>query len=221
MKTSVCLDENLHYKRQWNWALFLSSGLFPAVLTMLYYWSHAKIRGAWKVGERQEKRKWSDPISYKLQTSYCSPVGWGSYNLNCVFSFLSLICLAWNCQWVSVNWLTEWMGEQITILNLPLLLLIITWASSDHWHMSRRETNCSVMLEDLNLKDLRYAILTIKTLSSTPGLESQLGALGHGFNLCVPQLPKLYHGDKYSTCLIGWGINKSLSEVHRMVSGIW
>lgn len=30
------------------------------------------------------------------------------------------------------------------------------------------------MLEDLNLKDLRYAILTIKTLSSTPGLESQL-----------------------------------------------
>lgn len=59
-----------------------------------------------------------------------------------------------------------------------LLLLIITWASSDHWHMSRRETNCSVMLEDLNLKDLRYAILTIKTLSSTPGLESQLGLWG-------------------------------------------
>lgn len=86
--------------------------------------------GRWERGKK--KRKWSDPISYKLQTSYCSPVGWGSYNLNCVFSFLSLICLAWNCQWVSVNWLTEWMGEQITILNLPLLLLIITWASSDH-----------------------------------------------------------------------------------------
>lgn len=60
------------------------------------------------------------------------------------------------------------------------------------------------MLEDLNIQDLRYAILTIKTLSSTPGLESQLAtALGHGFNLCVPQLPKLYHAGKYSTRLIG------------------
>lgn len=111
---------------------FLSSDLFPAVLTMLYYWSHAKIRGAWKMGERQEKRKWSGPISYKLQTSFCFPVGWGSCNLTCVSSFLSLIRLKWNCQWVSVNWLTEWMGEQITLLNLPLLLLIITWVSSDH-----------------------------------------------------------------------------------------
>ena len=59
------------------------------------------------------------------------------------------------------------------------------------------------MLEDLKIKDLRYAILTIKTLSWTPGLESQLAmALGHGFNLCVPQLPKLYHGGMYSTHLI-------------------
>ena len=60
------------------------------------------------------------------------------------------------------------------------------------------------MLEDLNIKDLIYAILVIKTLSSTLGLESRLAmALGHGFNLCVPQLPKLYHGGKYSTRLMG------------------
>lgn len=211
MKTSVCLDENLHYKRQWNWALFYH-GLFSQCSQCCITGVMLKSEGLGRWERGKEKRKWSDPISYKLQTFIVPPVGWGSYNLNCVFSFCS--SYAWHgiCQWVSVNWLTEWMGEQITILNLPLLLLIITWASSDHWHMSRRETNCSVMLEDLNLKDLRYAILTINPVPITR-FRISAGGLGHGFNLCVPQLPKLHHGDKYSTCLIGWGINKSLSEV--------
>lgn len=61
------------------------------------------------------------------------------------------------------------------------------------------------MLEDLKIKDLRYVMLRVRTLKAwAPGLEFQLAmALGHTFNLSVPQLPKLQHGDIYSTRLIG------------------